>query len=1053
MARRKPATALGRLSIDEAIRGLSRTGELTPDSAAVVIGIGGSGIQTIARLRAAIRGHRPEEAAIDSVQFLGIDAVDTSDQQPPLPPGVNLGTGEFFNLVGTPFDAYSYIQSQLPSDAYLQTWWDPRYQPPMGPLTEGLKRERMLGRLAFHRVTDQLVRRIQASITAAVEIGGDLGVGGDAPDVPRIPIYVVNSAVGGTGSSGFLPVVFAAWTAARGRGYYPEIRAFTYLPSVFRGEVNKTVGGNVLGGAHDANAYAYFREVDHFLTHGSTLGAVLGRPPEVGGAAIPEDALLKQVYLIGSTMRGIGELTRIEDVYEITAESLYHFLMTDVGMPLVGVAATNTDRALGQLDKFDKPRRYCSLGIARVVFPGDTYRRHLTRRYIDWFITNGLLNRSDDLRGIARNHELTFRLVDAATGIDTRALSIEVDDEVHEFLDIAELGMAEMERVADVATAQSMINRIERSSPSIARSVRQSAREQNGLLLAELDHRIAESVFGSGSGVPFAVEVLEVLAKRLARIAVDAEANAQNVVSGRIGAEARVRELLTQLQAASNRALYARVAAKIGSVAGKRRTQEDIATLLGQAIQTWAQAIHATEVADARATLARDMTERVETLRSELDRATERLRLIAQDARDEWTDDTLIGKDAGPEATTTLIPSDAQPEIEDSRLAAESFAAIEQEHGDRLEGELLNRFIARWGGRAANRSFFSLGSDASAEQGAAEQTLVDALLEDARTLALFIGEEPNRRPRLPQDLETAQPSSETLRAALEGLVRLSRSICWSWEEGRFQLGEAGDAHHVGSEKPAVTTHVAHPRELRDAVAGIADPNTMLVEAADPERVVALSVEWAVPVHALHDIPVWKTSYERLLRQREHDPRKYPPAHIDQRFEAMLQPLVPQYFEAGDVAKEIGQALVFKELLEDPATGLIRRYDHTRSHPPVPPLRLEPDGHFRARVLVIRDERMRPLGSDIDLGTEWGSVLERIGKNQELRNSIRHAAAWALRHVGVETVLAVLASFLDEKLELLIDAKEEQPQEKEILSMIFDQLSAWQVELRSLSILG
>ena len=776
MTGRQPETALRRIGMADAMRGVRGVDELTPVTAAVVIGIGGAGIQTISRVRTAIRDHRPDEAAIDSVRFVGIDAVDVSDQNPPLPPGVGLGIGEFYNLVETPFDASSYIRSQLPADEFLQKWWDPDYRPPMGPLTEGLKRERMLGRLTFHRATGQLINRIESAITSAVEIGGQLGTGGAAPDVPTIPVYIVNSASGGTGSSGFLSVVFAVWSAARARGYYPEIRAFTYLPSVFRNAILKTVGGGAVSSAHDANAYAYFREVDHFMIHSSTLGRYLGRPVDTGGADIPNGELLKQIYLIGSTMRGIGELTHIEDLYEITAEALYHFLMTNVGMPLVGVDATNTDRALAESDAFGKPRRYCSLGVARVVFPGETYRRHLTRRYIDWFITNGFLQRPDDLRGLARNHELTIRLVDAVAAIDMEADSVEVEDEVLDFLDIAEVGMAELERAGDPATAQQLINRVERSSPSVVRSIRQSAREQNRLLMADLDRRIVESVFASGMGVPFAAEVLELLAKRLTEIVSGTDGRLQITVNGRIAAEARVRDLLTKLQAATNRGLYEKVVAKIGSVTGHDMTQEEIATRLGQAIQSWARAIHDAEIAAARLVLAREMADRVDTLRTDLDRAIGRLRLIVQDAHEQWVDDTFIGKDAGPAATTTLIPADAQPEIEDSSLAKQMFAEIKREHADRLEGDLLDRFITRWVDRATNRAFFSLGSSDQAEQTAAEESLVQIMLEDARDLALNSGVEPNRHPRLPADLSAAQPTPGALHKALSGLVRDRKSV-------------------------------------------------------------------------------------------------------------------------------------------------------------------------------------------------------------------------------------------------------------------------------------
>ena len=123
---------------------------------------------------------RPDQAAIDSLKFLGVDAVDLTSQQPPLPDGVSLDVGEFFNVTEDPFQASVCVRGQLSTDTYLQQWWDPDYQPPMGPITEGLKRERMLGRLAFHRVRQDLITKIGHAMSGAISISEHLGTGGEA---------------------------------------------------------------------------------------------------------------------------------------------------------------------------------------------------------------------------------------------------------------------------------------------------------------------------------------------------------------------------------------------------------------------------------------------------------------------------------------------------------------------------------------------------------------------------------------------------------------------------------------------------------------------------------------------------------------------------------------------------------------------------------------------------------------------------------------------------------------------------------------------------------
>src|SRR5690348_3964009 len=106
-------------------RGVGDPVDDIPDlSIGVVIGVGGSGIQTVSRIRAAIQAKRPDAAAAPSVEFLGVDAVDLGKQNPPLPPGVNLGPRQMYNLTEAVFDASEYIRLIGGGSSALSEWWD-----------------------------------------------------------------------------------------------------------------------------------------------------------------------------------------------------------------------------------------------------------------------------------------------------------------------------------------------------------------------------------------------------------------------------------------------------------------------------------------------------------------------------------------------------------------------------------------------------------------------------------------------------------------------------------------------------------------------------------------------------------------------------------------------------------------------------------------------------------------------------------------------------------------------------------------------------------------
>jgi hypothetical protein len=116
------------------MRGLADL-DIRPVSTAVVIGLGGSGIQSISRVKSAIGNPRLEQRALEAVSFVGIDAVDEAGQNPPLPSGVGLGP-DLVSLQG--FNARSFIDGQKPNDPFLQQWWDDQYTVPSGTLNEGL---------------------------------------------------------------------------------------------------------------------------------------------------------------------------------------------------------------------------------------------------------------------------------------------------------------------------------------------------------------------------------------------------------------------------------------------------------------------------------------------------------------------------------------------------------------------------------------------------------------------------------------------------------------------------------------------------------------------------------------------------------------------------------------------------------------------------------------------------------------------------------------------------------------------------------------------------
>lgn len=91
---------------------------------------------------------------------------------------------------------------------------------------------------------------------------------------------------------------------------------------------------------------AFSRELDHFMQFSSELGLRFGESEAAGGRGIPPGALIHQVYLMEDHLRGLGTFEDLRDVYEIVAEAIFHFLLSNLGRPMVGANSANTDQAL-----------------------------------------------------------------------------------------------------------------------------------------------------------------------------------------------------------------------------------------------------------------------------------------------------------------------------------------------------------------------------------------------------------------------------------------------------------------------------------------------------------------------------------------------------------------------------------------------------------------------------------------------------------------------------------------------------------------------------------
>ena len=219
---------------------------------------------------------------------------------------------------------------------------------------------------------------------------------------------------------------------------------------------------------------------------------------------------------------------------------------------------------------------------------------------------------------------------------------------------------------------------------------------------------------------------------------------------------------------------------------------------------------------------------------------------------------------------------------------------------------------------------------------------------------------------------------------------------------------------------------------------------------DGERVVALSCEWAVPIHALHRMGQWQTRYDQLYRKRSHKPGHVPPNHIDRRFVAELDPLVPQYFHSEAIGEVLGKAFVFGELLSSEHPTVVRSFDATHARPAVQPIRMDDSHRFQGRVVRIVDERLSSDADDTDLGDSWQTLFDMVGSDARLRTTINDLGSWMVRNVGPAELESSVASYIEDRLQPLMKAKDAKPAEVAVLAYIFEGLGRWLVDLKEIA---
>ncbi|MCK4267855.1 MAG: hypothetical protein KAX16_03395 [Actinomycetia bacterium] len=237
----------------------------------LIIGLGGTGAEVASRLKQHLMAEygRVQEH-VDMIKFLVFDTIGPMKQQNQDIVKTFSEADEEYVGLSTDFNAYAYLQEHYAKDRDLREWWDNRYSVSPQYQEWGAKRVRQLGRLFLHHKHLQVESIIQQKVSDTCTLYEDLVRGQNLADVgSNFRVYIIGSSCGGTGSGIFLDILYKVWRAVMSQGRIPEIRSFTFMPGIYEEEARKR--SLELVQAHKANAYAFLKELDYFLSPGSDI--------------------------------------------------------------------------------------------------------------------------------------------------------------------------------------------------------------------------------------------------------------------------------------------------------------------------------------------------------------------------------------------------------------------------------------------------------------------------------------------------------------------------------------------------------------------------------------------------------------------------------------------------------------------------------------------------------------------------------------------------------------------------------------------------------------
>ncbi len=340
----------------------------------LIIGVGGTGLEVIMRVRRLIT---ESYGSLDNFPIVGFLHIDTDEEAKPANPlmaGPPLENYEIYHSKVALEEAQKIVKDPEGWDWYHE--WLPTEllsNPRLLASQKGAGQIRTCGRFSFffnHQkigaACDQVKKRIRKG-----EYVSFMSENYDLKVKPQLNVFVVCSIAGGTGSGMLIDLGYSLqrWF----EGETKQITAIISTPDAF-GSVS----------ANDkvrCNGYAALMELNYFSDNNTTFSVRYGA--NEGSRIESKNPPYDFTYLVGTTNE-YGVNLKLDDVQEMMAQNIYLDLVSDFSPYKRSIRDNISRTAAGQNDEPPRgrsyPRNFLSFGLATIEIPVHHIRNCLAAR-------------------------------------------------------------------------------------------------------------------------------------------------------------------------------------------------------------------------------------------------------------------------------------------------------------------------------------------------------------------------------------------------------------------------------------------------------------------------------------------------------------------------------------------------------------------------------------------------------------------------------------------------------------------------------------------------